>query len=237
MGIPESAFVVGHVGRLAPEKNLPFLATSIARFIAAAATDKARTKIQPEIHCLVIGAGPSEADIRTCFAQFGVAERLHIDGIQTSQSLADAYHAMDVFAFASTSETQGMVLSEAMAAGKPVVALDAPGVREIVSDTVNGRLLAEEDSNTFAAALHWVVEQQVDRRLALAQAARTTAEQFSMANTAERALDCYRTLLRQTRVVHSQEDDQWIKLLDLIKAEWSIIEGVARAAGNALVES
>ncbi len=59
-----------------------------------------------------------------------------------------------------------------------------------------------------------------------------------MANTAERALDCYRgLLLQQTTALHSQEDDQWIKLLDLIKAEWSIIEGVTRAAGNALLDS
>ncbi len=49
--------------------------------------------------------------------------------------------------------------TEAMAAGKPVVALDAPGVREMVIDTVNGRLLAEEDSSTFAGALQWVIEQ------------------------------------------------------------------------------
>ena len=59
-------------------------------------------------------------------------ERLHLPGSLDGQVLADAYHAMDVFVFASRTETQGMVLTEAMAAGKPVVALDAPGVREVL---------------------------------------------------------------------------------------------------------
>ena len=59
-------------------------------------------------------------------------DRLHMPGSRSGQALIDAYHAMDVFAFASQSETQGMVLVEAMAAGVPVVAVDASGVREVV---------------------------------------------------------------------------------------------------------
>ena len=67
-------------------------------------------------------------------------------GLQTGQDLADAYAAMDVFVFSSQSETQGMVLAEAMAAGVPAVALDAPGAREIVNDR-NGRLLPGDASD------------------------------------------------------------------------------------------
>jgi 1,2-diacylglycerol 3-alpha-glucosyltransferase len=130
-----------------------------------------------------------------------------------------------------------MVLTEAMAAGKPVVALDASGVREVVKDQLNGRLLAEEDSDTFAGALQWVAEQSAEQTLALADAARETAEQFSMPNTADRALDCYQGLLRQKASSHKQEDDNWMQLLELIKAEWAIIEGVTRAAGNSLLDT
>jgi 1,2-diacylglycerol 3-alpha-glucosyltransferase len=235
MGIPENAFVVGHLGRLAPEKNLQFLATSVVRFIAAGFTNAAGATIQPEIHCLVVGTGPSEAEIRAIFAEAGVTERLHLCGVQKKQALANAYHAMDVFAFASTSETQGMVLTEAMAAGKPVVALDASGVREVVKDKVNGRLLEEESSSTFVGALQWVGEQSTAKTLALARAARETAERYSMPNTANRALDCYQGLLRQKTTSHDREDELWIRVLDLIKAEWDIIEGVAGAAGNSIL--
>jgi 1,2-diacylglycerol 3-alpha-glucosyltransferase len=74
-------------------------------------------------------------------AQEGVADRLHLAGMLKGKDLVDAYHAMDVFVFASQSETQGLVVTEAMAAGIPVVAVDAPGVREVVKDFVNGRLM------------------------------------------------------------------------------------------------
>jgi glycosyltransferase involved in cell wall biosynthesis len=237
MGIPQNAFVVGHIGRLAPEKNLQFLATSVTRFINAGFTNTVSTNIPPEVHCLVVGAGPSEADIRAIFAQAGVTDRLHLDGIQTKQTLADAYHAMDVFAFASTSETQGMVITEAMAAGRPVVALDASGVREVVKDSVNGRLLAEENITTFAGALQWVAEQSTEKTLALAQAARETAERYSMPNTANRALDCYQELLNKNATSHDQEDDLWMRLLDLMQAEWNILEGVAGAASNSILKN
>jgi hypothetical protein len=65
-------------------------------------------------------------------------------------ALRDACAAMTVFAFSSTSETQGLVLAEAMAAGAPVVALDASGVREVVVDGSNGHLLP---ADTLGGAL------------------------------------------------------------------------------------
>jgi 1,2-diacylglycerol 3-alpha-glucosyltransferase len=235
-GIPDHAFVVGHVGRLAPEKNLAFLASAIAGFIAAGLAGSGAADASREVHCLVVGTGPSEAAIRAAFERAGVTARLHLEGIQTRQALADAYHAMDVFAFASMSETQGMVLTEAMAAGRPVVALDASGVREVVADQVNGRLLAEEDSANFAAALQWVAEQSPAGMRALQDAARETAARFSMPVTADLALDCYEQLLQHKAASHEQEDDQWMRLLELIKAQWAIMEGVAEAAGNSLLD-
>lgn len=117
--IPRKAFVAGYVGRLAPEENLSFLAEAVCEQIARARCG----------HFLVVGAGPSAREVRDLFARAGLRKRLHLVGALDGQDLVDAYHAMDAFVFASYSETQGMVLAEAMAAGKPVVALDAPGVR------------------------------------------------------------------------------------------------------------
>lgn len=233
-GIPANAFVVGHLGRLAPEKNLEFLAKSMVRFIANGFIDAACSASPPEVHCLVGGAGPSEADIRATFEQAGFAGRLHLAGTLRNEAIADAYHAMDVFAFASTSETQGMVLAEAMAASKPVVALDAPGVREVVRDEVNGRMVRTDDTKSFANALQWVAEQSAATKLSLAKAALETAEQFSMSNTAARALDFYQDSQCHAASSYHEEDDHWMQLLDLIKAQWTIIEGVAGAAGNSL---
>lgn len=224
--IPEKAFVVGHVGRLAPEKNLGFLAEAVAAFLAH----------RPNAHFLVAGRGPCEAEILSLCAAAQVADRLHQVGVLVDQDLADAYHAMDVFAFASYSETQGLVLVEAMAAGTPVVALDAPGVREVVIDQCNGRLVIHQDKAKFSAALDWVYALPPSHRKALEEAARRTAEHFSLPRMAAKALGCYQTLLASRQLPHSAaEDEAWEQVLRRIKIEWEIVREMAEAAGIALV--
>jgi 1,2-diacylglycerol 3-alpha-glucosyltransferase len=221
--IPQDAFVVGHMGRLAPEKNLEFLARAVARF----AGDR------PEVHFLVVGAGPSEDAIRSTFAPGALDARLHFAGVLQGRKLADALHAMDVFAFASKSETQGMVLTEAMAAGLPVVALDASGVREVVRDRRNGRLLSEETPAAMAAALQWVAELSEASLHKLRQAALDTAEAFSMPVSARKALACYEKLKARARAGLEDEQGPWEDLLGAIRTEWELFKNVARAGDAA----
>ena len=222
--IPSDAFVVGHLGRLAPEKNLDFLAAAVAAFVGR----------HPHAHFLVVGTGPSESAMREAFARAGLPERLHVAGILQRQDLADALHAMDVFAFASTSETQGMVLTEAMAAGLPVVALDAPGVREVVGDARNGRLLREADPAAFADALEWVATLPADTRQALRRAARESAEAFTMPRAADKALACYEALKPRAAAESERNDSAWQDVVNAIRTEWNILKSVAGAGDAAL---
>jgi len=134
---------------------------------------------------MVVGSGPSADEMESLCRRRNVADRVHLVGVKKGQELVDSYHAMDVFAFASTSETQGMVLTEAMAAGVPVVAIDAPGAREVVRDGVNGRLLPSQNARSFTQALEWFAAREHPERLQ--QAARETAEKFSMGRCAARA--------------------------------------------------
>lgn len=224
LGIPGDAFVVGHLGRLAPEKNLEFLAHAVADFVAGDA----------RAHFLVIGTGPSEKVIRDIFARAGLAARLHVLGILQGQQLADALHAMDVFAFASLSETQGMVLTEAMAAGLPVVALDAPGAREVVEDGVNGRLLRGATPAAFGAALRGTAALDPEARRAMRQAALDTAEAFSMPRCADRALACYASLRPRTAADAREDDKGWEDIITAIRTEWDILKSVAGAGDAAL---
>jgi glycosyltransferase involved in cell wall biosynthesis len=224
MGIPPDAFVVGHLGRLAPEKNLDFLAAAVAGFVGR----------DPSAHFLVVGTGPSEATMRETFDRAGLSARVHIAGILQQQALADALHAMDVFAFASTSETQGMVLTEAMAAGLPVVALDAPGAREVVADGRNGRLLREDTPAAFADALAWVAALPADARQALRNAALETARTFSMPRTADKALACYEALKPRTAAESAHNDSAWQEVVNAIRTEWDILRSVAGAGDAAL---
>lgn len=224
MGIPEDAFVVGHLGRLAPEKNLEFLAQAVADFVSS----------HTQAHFLVIGTGPSEDAVRAIFARAGITARLHIAGILQQQPLADALHAMDVFAFASQSETQGMVLTEAMAAGLPVVALNAPGAREVVKDQRNGRLLEEASAATFSAALQWVADLAPEQLRDLKQAALDTAAAFSMPRSADKALECYASITPKPSADSSTDERDWDDVITWIKTEWDILKSVAGAGDAAL---
>ena len=226
LAIPEDAFVVGHLGRLAPEKNLDFLTRAVADFVVS----------HPDAHFLVVGTGPSKDAMKSVFARSELASRLHIVGILEKQSLTDALHAMDVFAFASRSETQGMVLTEAMAAGLPVVALDAPGAREVVKDGINGRLLQEESPATFSAALHWLAGLEPERMRALHQAALETAETYSMPRSAGKALACYSAIKRRLPDAPDDHDRDWENVFAWIMAEWDILKSVA-GAGDAAIDA
>jgi len=224
LGIPADAFVVGHLGRLAPEKNLEFLTQAVVDFINR----------NSRAHFLVVGTGPSEDVIREVFANSGMAAQLHIAGILQQQPLTDALHAMDLFAFASTSETQGMVLTEAMAAGLPVVALDAPGAREVVRDRQNGRLLLEATPTTFSAALQWVFERPPEKLRGLKQGALATAEAFSMPNSADKAMACYEALKSRSIADDDRDELGWEEVMNFIKTEWDILKSVAVASDAAM---
>ncbi|HEX5792173.1 MAG TPA: glycosyltransferase [Rheinheimera sp.] len=221
--IPADAVVIGHLGRLAPEKNLEFLAHAVAT-IAVERTD---------VHFLVIGAGPSEPQIQQIFAQAGIADKLHLTGVLQQQRLIDALHAMTIFAFASCSETQGIVLTEAMAAGLPVVALDASGVREVVQHQHNGLLIHEHTTAAFASALKQLIDAPSAQYEAWQQGARQTAEAHSMSRSAAKALQYFRALLERQSAIPRTERD-WEDVLAWVKAEWDILRSVAVAGTTAV---
>ncbi|RJP69002.1 MAG: glycosyltransferase family 4 protein [Candidatus Abyssobacteria bacterium SURF_17] len=226
MDIPEDAFVVGHVSRLAPEKNIEFLTEAVAAFC----------KVDARAHFLVVGSGPSEKDIRKIFSRHKLADRLHLAGTLNHPVLVSAYRAMDVFAFASKSETQGMVLTEAMATGVPVVALDASGVREVVADGRNGRLLSDETIETFSSTLQWIASLPADRREEVSRQAEETAKAFSMERSADKALAHYEALLTKQPIRRDEPYESWTGVMRRIKAEWELLTSVVDAASASLRE-
>jgi len=151
LGISENAFVVGHLGRISKEKNIEFMARSVIRFL--------NSEQSPENACFVIfGEGPILDTVGRLFGAAGLSDKMHRFGVIDKAKVPDAFHAMDVFAFTSFSETQGMVITEAMAAGTPVVALDAPGVRDVLQHGSNGILLNSASESEFANALQQIAD-------------------------------------------------------------------------------
>lgn len=219
LGIPEEAFVVGHVGRLAVEKNLPFLGQAVCRFL----------RENPAAHFLLIGEGSAREEMVAEFHRQGLQQRLHLQGILDRRSLISAYHCMDVFAFASQSETQGLVLAEAMAAGTPVLAIDAPGVRDIVVDTHNGRLLPLETIDSFVEALVWVAQLPAEPRVQLRQNALHTAEELSVDNCVRKMLELYDRCIRAESALPQITESRWQKARKRISKEFEILKNYGHA--------
>jgi 1,2-diacylglycerol 3-alpha-glucosyltransferase len=225
--IGENAVVIGHVGRLAPEKNLEYLTGAMVDIL-----QRCRDAV-----FLLVGDGPSRRTMVETFEAEGLAARLWRPGVLEGPSLADAYRAMDLFVFASQSETQGMVLTEAMAAGVPVIALDAPGVREVVADGENGRLLAADTpAHAFAKVVAAAVEAPRFRHLAAA-GARETARRFDRRTIAAELAACY----TRTIAAHGESEPPpdwkskpWDALLNALRVEWDLLSGKASALAAAV---
>ena len=226
LNISDDTFVVGHVGRLAPEKNLVFLAEAVAQFVGKQTN-----------RCFVVaGDGPLRRRIEATFDAHDLADRLFALGRLEGKDLIDAYAGFDVFAFSSTTETQGLVLLEAMAAGVPVVALDAPGVCEVLDDEKNGHTVYSENVGDFADAMEWIHSRSPQERKSLSITARQTASRFSLNKSAQQTLALYRTV-KHIKDAKVTGDSLWEQAMRRLSAEWKVWSARAKAGTKALIST
>ncbi|ANQ84104.1 glycosyltransferase [Azoarcus olearius] len=139
--IPADARLLLFVGRVAHEKNIGFLIEMI---------DHLR-HTEPRALLLITGEGPALATLRNAVAQRGLERHVRFLGyLDRHSELHDCYRAADLFVFASRTETQGLVLLEAMALGTPVVALAQMGTCDILEGETGCRI-GPDDPAAFAA--------------------------------------------------------------------------------------
>jgi glycosyltransferase involved in cell wall biosynthesis len=172
------------VSRMAKEKNLDFLLAGLAKI-------EKRTKVP--FKCLLVGDGPEKARLEKRAEQLGLEERVFFTGNLEPREVVRHYLAADLFVFASTSETQGMVLVEAMAGGCPVVAVRASGVYDMVKDGFNGFKVAESTEN-WAKAVAVILEDNELWSL-LSRNSLSFAVEYSVEKTAGRVMKLYRRVL------------------------------------------
>ena len=156
--------VIAYVGRIAPEKNVDYLADALAIVVERNA----------DVRILIVGDGPSRPALER-----RLGARARFVGYKTGADVADHYAAADMFAFSSVTETFGNVVLEASASGLPTVALRAGGVAETVQPGETGLLVdPTEPPERMATALLSLVENKEERRR-MAEAARRYAESQS----------------------------------------------------------
>ncbi len=168
------------VGRLVHEKNIGFLLRVVAQV---------KQRI-PDLLFILAGEGPAEAQLREEGRMLGLADNLRFIGnIQALQELLDCYCAGDAFIFASRTETQGLVLLEAMALGVPVVSTAKMGTCDILR-TGHGALVVEEEVAAFAAEVERLLDDEALQRR-LGHEGRRYATSWSAAAMAMRLEDVY----------------------------------------------
>lgn len=184
-GIPPDRPVMLYLGRVAFEKNLGFLLNVVS----------AVREVIPDILLLVAGEGPAEAWVKAETERLGLGRSIKMVGyLSRDTELADCYHAADVFVFASRTETQGLVLLEAMATGLPVVSTAVLGTRAVMENT-RGGVVASEEVDDFSEKVIQVLRSPV-LRAELSREGQDSVRGWDAAAQAERLHDYYLRILR-----------------------------------------
>jgi len=142
---------------------------------------------------LIVGEGPEMDDLRSTADRLGIAGRTIFAGLQPHRRALECIAAADVFVFASQTETQGLAVIEAMAAGVPVVAVDAGGVADAVADGTTG-FLVTPSAETLASRIQALLD---DPRLRgrFGEAGRAAAQKFSLEHVTDEIVGVYDSLL------------------------------------------
>jgi glycosyltransferase involved in cell wall biosynthesis len=191
-GIDAQRPLVTYIGRVAHEKNIGFLVEVFRRVLASV----------PEALLVIAGEGPARAALRQQVAHLGLEGHVHFAGyLERDSALLDCYAAADVFVFASRTETQGLVLLEAMAQGVPVVSTAELGTRSILVPG-SGALVVPEQQQEFAAAVVRVLS-DAGVREELAARGRAYARNWSSAAMARRLAELYAGLRAAPRAARA----------------------------------
>jgi len=143
-----------HVGRMAPEKNLPLVSRTFAALRA----------VRPDARMVWVGDGPARRELELQHPDHVFA------GMQVGEELATHYASADLFLFSSLTETYGNVVPEAMASGLPVLAYRSAAAAELIVDGINGRTVLPGDETAFLRAARDLAADDDVRRDAAAAA-------------------------------------------------------------------
>ncbi len=169
--------VILTVGRIAWEKNLDLILEGF----------KILNDKDPDTKLIVAGEGPAKAHAKEMTRDLGIQGSTSFPGFVPDQDLPGLYAASDAFTIASKFETQGLVVLEAMATGKPVSGINFRAIAEIITNDVNGFTFSESpESWALATERALEADQEVSAR------ARERAIEYSLQESADKLVDLYK---------------------------------------------
>ena len=187
-GIPQDRPTLVHVGRVAFEKNIEFLLQSLVVL----------RKSVPDVLLIIAGEGPAKERLRKKVNQLELTDNvLFVGYLERKSALLDCYCAGDVFVFSSKTETQGLVLLEAMALGVPVISLAEMGTKDILHNG-QGCIIAREFAEDFAQKAQTVLQSSA-LRAQLSSEAKAYASTWGNQKMVEKLLAFY----EQSIAIHS----------------------------------
>lgn len=169
-----------YVGRIGKEKNLEFLLKAF----------KEISNLVPESHFLLMGDGPYRKELEDIARTSGLTQKVTFSGYVPQEEVKHYLKASYVFVFSSLTETQGIVLQEAMAAGAPAVALKAPGADDTITSGEDGFLLEPDDIDGFVKRTIELLKSP-HLRDQMSQKALKKAESFSQEKLVHQILEVY----------------------------------------------
>jgi 1,2-diacylglycerol 3-alpha-glucosyltransferase len=176
--------VILTVGRIAWEKNLDLILEGF----------KILHDKDPHTKLMVAGEGPAKAHAKQKAIDLGIQNSTYFPGFVPDSDLPGLYAASDAFTIASKFETQGLVVLEAMASGKPCSGINYRAIAEIIEDNVNGFTFSESPAS-WARATELALGS--DKRVGLA--ARRRAEEYSLMESAKKMVDLYEYAIEAKR--------------------------------------
>ena len=182
-------YVLCTVSRIAKEKNLAFQLRGLVLL------KQELQKKQKTFRYLMIGNGPQQEELQEMVKRLGLEDEVVFVGRVENQEITAFQKACDVFAFSSKSETQGIVLFEAMAVGNPIVAVKASGVEDIVEDGVTGYLTVEEEEMWSSRLLELLENTKLRRQFG--EEAQRTVYAYEEGEIAKQAEVCYRNAIQK----------------------------------------
>ena len=184
-GIGPQDIILVFVGRLGPEKNLPFLLRSFAGAFQA----------YDHLHLLLIGEGPEKENLQASVKYMGIADRVQFTGLIPYDKLPSYLAMADAFVTASVTEVHPLSVIEAMAAGLPVVGIQSPGVGDSIVDGETGFLARDEDLAAYTAKLVRLVTDH-DKRVEMGKQARIASSRYSIERTVVEILEYYQKVIQ-----------------------------------------